>query len=167
MPNTFYLIESKTVVTPSASIIFSAIPSTYTDLRIMYSGKSDSTSAQGTFMLFNGSSASVSSKYIIGDGTNPSTGNLNYMYVGSTWGTNGTADVFSCNDIYIPNAFSSQTKSYIMSNSAEINATSSYMNVIMGRDTATTGAITSVTVDCGGGNWIANSTFYLYGIKSS
>jgi hypothetical protein len=167
MPDTFTLIEAKTITTPSASIVFSTIPSTYTDLKILYSGKSTSTAAQGTFIQFNGVSSSLSSKYIIGDGGSPSTGNLGYLYAGSTWGTNGSTDVFNFSEIYIPNAFSTQQKSYMVMNSAEKQDPASYMNVIVGKADTVTSAITSVTVDCGGGNWIANSTFYLYGIKSS
>jgi hypothetical protein len=167
MANTFNLIEAKTIVTPSASVIFSSIPTTYTDLKIMYSGKSSDPAAQGTFMLFNGSSSGVSSKYIIGDGANPGTGNLGYMYVGSVFGTGGTSNVFSANDIYIPNAFSTQSKSYVMSNAHESDGVTGYMNVITGRDTATTSNITSITLNAGGGNWIADSTFYLYGISKS
>lgn len=167
MPNTFTLIEAKTITTPSASVVFSSIPATYTDLKILYTGKTTDAAAQGTSMNFNGSTSNVQSMYIIGDGANPGTGTLNYMYVGSVFGTNGTADVFSANEIYIPNYTSSQIKSYIMMNAAETSGATGYGNVIVGRDSGVTAALTSVTINTGGGNFIANSTFYLYGIKSS
>lgn len=167
MPDTFTLIESKTVGTQVASVIFSAIPSTYTDLKILFSGKSTSSAAQGTFMLLNNATSSLNSKYIIGDGGTPSTGNLGYLYTGSTWGTNGTANVFNFSEVYIPNAFNTQQKSYMVMNSAETSSSTGFMNVIVGKADTVTTAITSVEINCGGGSWIADSTFYLYGIKSS
>jgi hypothetical protein len=167
MPNTFTLIEAKTVSTPSASIVFSNIPATYTDLKILYTGKTSDANAQGTAMTYNAGASSAAGKYIIGDGANPSTGNLGYMYAGSAWGTNGTSGLFSASEIYIPNYTSSQVKSYICMNAAEKQDPTSFSNVIVGRDTGITAPLTSITLLSGPGNWIANCTFYLYGIKSS
>lgn len=167
MPNTFTLIEAKTLTTSSASVVFSNIPSSYTDLKILYTGKTTDTAAQGTAMTYNAGASSVAGKYIIGDGSNPSTGNLGYMYVGSAFGTNGTANVFSATEIYIPNYTSSQVKSYICVNAAEAQSSTSYSNVIVGRDTGITAPLTSITLFSTSGNWITNCTFYLYGIKSS
>lgn len=167
MPTTFSLIQSATVTTPTASLTFSSIPATFTDLKIFYTGKTSDTAAQGSAMTFNAGASSAAGKYIIGDGTTPSNGNINYMYVGSAWGTNGTANLFSATEIYIPNYTSSQVKSYICHNAAEKVDTTAFTNVIVGRDSGITAALTSITLLSGPGNWISNCTFYLYGIKSS
>lgn len=167
MPITFSLIQSRTVTTATGSISFTDIPATYTDLKILYTGKTNDTAAQGSAMTYNAGASSVASKYIIGDGANPGTGNLNYMYVGSAWGTNGTANLFSASEIYIPNYTSSQIKSYICMNAAEKQDPTSFSNVIVGRDTGITAPLTSITLFPVANSWITNCTFYLYGIKSS
>lgn len=168
MPNTFTLISSQTLASPAASITFSSIPATYTDLKIFMSAKSNDSVAQGQYMFFNGVNSSVSSKYLIGDGSSPATGSLTYMYIASIFGTNGTANAFNNTEIYIPNAFGTAPKIYSTDGGAENNGTTAYTNIITGLSSNTTSAITSITISTqGSSSMITGSTFYLYGIKNS
>jgi hypothetical protein len=147
----------------ASNVTFSPIPSTYTDLCLKISARSSSTPAEGMYLSFNGSSASFTGRYLIGDGTNASSGVL-AQYVGSIFGTVGTANVFNNTEIYVPNYTSSNNKSFFVDNVAESNATTAYGNLITGL-WSNSAAITSIAVTCTG--FAQYSTFYLYGIKNS
>ena len=66
MANTYTLISSVTVGSGGASSIeFTSIPSTYTDLLLNFSGRSNTNQASGGFACkieFNGSSSNLSAR---------------------------------------------------------------------------------------------------------
>jgi hypothetical protein len=167
MATTHTLIEAKTLASETSAVEFLSIPNTYTDLKVIISGKNSTSSAHGGSMIFNTDSAAVTSKYVFGDGASPATGDLSYMYNGSVFGTNSTTDVFNISEIYIPNYTGPHAKCYVALNGHPNQATTGYNNVITGRSVNTTSAINKVTLYPGSGNWIVKSTFYLYGIKNS
>jgi hypothetical protein len=165
MPVTYKKIASVTVgAGGSASIDFTSIPGTgYTDLLIRISGRSSSTPAEGMYIAFNGSTANFSGRYLLGDGANTSSASL-ARYVGSIFGTVGTASTFNNTDIYIPNYTSSTNKSFSVDNVAENNATSGFQNLIAGL-WSNTAAINSIAITCTG--FTQHSTAVLYGISKS
>jgi hypothetical protein len=164
MANTYTLIASSTVGSGgAANITFSSIPATYTDLCLKISARSSATPAEGMYISFNGSSASFTGRYLLGDGTNVTSGVL-AQYVGSIYGSVGTANVFNNTDIYIPNYASANNKSFSVDEVAENNATTGYQNIIAGL-WSNTAAITSITLTCTG--FLQYSTAYLYGVKNS
>jgi hypothetical protein len=159
---TMVKIETVTVGSGgAASIDFTSIPQTYTDLKIVISGRSSSTPAEGMYIAFNGSTSNFSGRYLIGDGANASSGVL-ARYVGSIFGAVGTANVFNNTEVYIPNYTSSNNKSFSVDNVAENNATTGYQNLIAGLWSSSS-AITSISITCTG--FTQHSTATLYGIS--
>jgi hypothetical protein len=163
MPANYVLLERIELNASAASVTFSNIPQTgYTDLKVVVSARSSSTNAEGMYISFNGSSASFTGRYLLGDGANALSGVL-AQYAGSIFGAVGTANVFNNTEIYIPNYTSSNNKSFSVDNVAENNATTGYQNIIAGL-WSNTAAITSLTLTCTG--FLTNSTFSLYGLAA-
>ena len=161
------LLERITVGAAGASsVTFANIPQTgYTDLKIEVSAKSTDSVAQGMNITFNSSSSTFSGKYLLGNGASASSGSLG-QYVGSVFGTNGTANTFNNTEIYIPNYSGSQQKSFSVDNVAEANATTAYGNLIAGL-WATTSAISSIGFSViGGASFVQYSTFSLYALAA-
>lgn len=153
----------QTVTVPAggqAAITFSNVPQTYDDLKIVISGRSSSTPAEGMYIAFNGSTSNFTGRYLIGDGANASSGVL-ARYVGSIFGAVGTASTFNNTEIYIPNYRTSANKSFSVDNVAENNATTAYGNLITGL-WSDSSAITSISITCAG--FLQHSTATLYGI---
>lgn len=166
---TYQLIASNTVGSGGvASVTFSSIPQTYTDLIIKYTARNTSTSNTFTQLTFNGNSSSYSYRGLYGNGASVSSFNASttYIYVGDMDLSSYTANTFSNEEIYIPNYAGSNYKSVSIDSVNENNATTaaSYLTAGLWSNTA---AITSVTLTTGGGNYAQYSTFYLYGIKNS
>lgn len=167
MANTYQLIEAKTLATSTASVTFSSIASTYTDLAVKVSVRSTRTgTAYDDFNIgFNGSTASFTCKSIQGSGSSVSSFNSN-QFIGQADTAANTANTFSSADIYIPNYASANYKSYSVDMVQEENGTTAYANLTAGL-WSNTAAITSITFSAGAGNLAQYSTFYLYGIKNS
>jgi hypothetical protein len=166
MPNTFTLIASSTVGSGGAADIdFTSIPSTYTDLFIFASLRTNigNTSDQ-TRVKFNTSSSSFTAVYVLGTGStvlsNPITGG----YVGNNPTTDQTANVFSNIYIYIPNYLSSTNKSFSSDAVQENNATGGLGGIVAGL-WSNTAALNGITLYPVNGSWVQHSTAYLYGIK--
>jgi hypothetical protein len=162
MANTLIPIQTYTLGSTSTSVTFSNIPQNYTDLKLVVSARSSATPAEGMYVSFNGSASSFTGKYLLGDGTNATSGSL-AQYVGSIFGAVGTSNVFNNTEIYVPNYTSSNNKSFSVDNVAESNGTTGYQNIIAGL-WSNTAAITSITLTCTG--FLTNSTFTLYGISN-
>jgi len=162
----YVLLERITVGAAGASsVTFNNIPQTgYTDLKVVVSAKGTDSAARGMLIAFNGSSSTFSGKYLIGDGSSPSSGSL-AQYVGSIFGTGGTANTFNNTEIYIPNYLGSQQKSFSVDNVAENNGSTGYANIIAGL-WATTSAISSINLSIQVGSFIQYSTFSLYALAA-
>lgn len=172
MPNTYTLISSVTVGAGGASSIdFSSIPATYTDLKVVLSGRSTRAAVNcNCFLTFNGSSAAAyTDRYLQGDGAAATSGNdvsATSVFFGSLPGTSVTASTFGNLEIYIPNYAGSNNKSYSADSVIENNATSALAYLIAGL-WANTAAITSISLTASGFNFVQYSNAYLYGIKNS
>ena len=171
MPDTFIKIASVTVGSGgAASIDFTSIPSTYTDLIIKATSRNTSTAgaAWNYFKLKpNGLSTNLSYRFVYGVGTSAAsdlgTGNLIGGYSNDS---SSTANTFGSSDIYIPNYAGSNYKS-ISSDSVTENNDTSAIAVLSANLWSDTAAITSITLEQATGNFAQYSTFYLYGIKNS
>ena len=175
MANTYTLIQAQTLASSAASVTFSSIPATYTDLVVRMSVRSDRANvADGLFLKFNSDTASVySSTYlsvnnsdsIVGSGRGTGTSSDVYYYY--TDGANATSNTFSNTELYIPSYTASQNKPLSLTSMAEGNTAAFSMGANAGlwRNTA---AITSINiVSFVGANFVTGSSFYLYGIKNS
>lgn len=172
MANTYTLIASNTLGSSAASVTFSSIPSTYTDLVLKFSVRSNQANvARNYFLQLNGSSSNVYSSTILqGDGSSA----ISIRYSDETAGirgTNGmpgtsaTSDTFSNSEIYIPNYTSTTNKPISLFGVTENNATESYIDPTAGL-VRITSAITSITLTTSD-NFVSGSSFFLYGIKNS
>lgn len=170
MATTFTKIASVTVgVLGAATIDFTSIPSTFTDLVVKASTRDNVVASRGAFyMTFNGSSASNYSYRELRnvDGT-PSSTNASanaFIDAGRTVGLTATSNTFNNVEIYIPNYAGSTAKSASIDNVLENNSTTYYSNLTAGL-WSLTNAITSIGFTCSG-NFVEYSTATLYGIKS-
>jgi hypothetical protein len=165
MPNTYKLISSVTVGSGgAASMVFSSIPQTYTDLLIKVSARGVGIDNQ---LTFNGSTSNNSSRYLFGNGASAISGSdaSNIQLQGSTESGN-TANTFGNMEIYIPNYTSANYKSVSIDAVTENNATTAYAFLSAGL-WSNTAAITSATITNSSGNYVQYSTAYLYGISNA
>ena len=171
MTANYVLLERITVgASGASSVTFNNIPQTgYTDLKIVISAKSTDVSPQGINMLLNGSSSNFTGgMYLLGNGSSASSSTLG-QYVGSVFGTSGSANTFNNTEVYIPNYTSTTVKSFSADNVAENSGTLAYSNLIAGlwSVTGSTSKITSVGFNIiGGSNFVQYSTFSLYALAA-
>ena len=174
MANTYQLIEAKTLGSTVTSVTFSSIPQTYTDLKLVFSTRTNASAVLvNTQVTFNGSSCGTdyTERLLSGDGSSASSTNIgaraDWLFIYSNGGTS-TSNTFANAEIYIPNYTSTTTyKSGSADGVVENNATSS----IAALDAplySSNSAITSIKLDTGNATvFEVYSTFYLYGIKNS
>ena len=162
MATTFTKIASVTVGSGgSASMTFSSIPSTYTDLCVKLSVSA--ATSNGFEMTINGSSANFTYRLLEGDGAaaasyNGSTGRIAYAF--------SSATIFSNVEVYISNYAGSTNKSFSTDGVSEQNATTAYADLSASLWSQTT-AINALGFNFSAGNVREYSTATLYGIKSS
>ena len=166
MADTYTLISSVTVGAGGASSIdFTSIPSTYTDLQIVLSGRS-TTTTDYCEVRFNGSSAGLSGKYVYSNGSSAASASYQpFIYINSSA---NTADIFNNSSVYVPNYAGSAYKSVSIDSVYENNSTTAYIEFQAGL-WSNTSAINQVTLVCTGAsqNFAQYSTAYLYGISNS
>ena len=166
MATTFTKIASVEVgAGGQASIDFTSIPATYTDLCILASVRATN-NQQSAIVAINGSSTG-SHRFVYGDGStaaSSNSGSLLWTYGNSS---TQTASTFGNLSMYIPNyALTTQYKSISTDAVNENNATA----VTTAMDAAlvsSNAAITSISIQGNGGNLAQYSTAILYGIKNS
>lgn len=171
MANTYIKIATVTVgVGGQASMAFSSIPATYTDLLLKVSCRTGRAATNDAlYIQFNGSSTGYSNKDFVADNgaTASYTSLFGVGYSIEAQGNSTTASVFSSSDIYIPNYTSANNKSFAADTVTENNATDVKLEcaALLWSNTA---AITSISLTNNSAtNFAQYSTATLYGIKSS
>jgi hypothetical protein len=166
VPNTFEKIASVTVgAGGAASMDFTSIPNTFTDLAILMTSKRTNSGGSGSAMMqFNGVTTSYSYVRVFGNGSVTSSGSGTDPLIGEAGEFNENG--WSSNYVYIPNYTSSNNKSYSADGLRENNATTAFMQFIAGL-WSNTAAITSISIKPVTGTWIQYTTAYLYGIKKN
>jgi len=170
MATTFTKIASVNVgVLGAASIDFSSIPSTYTDLCVKVSTRLSTGNFPNVRVQFNGNTSSYSHRILFGSGS--AAGSYTGTNDGIDYNTDDalsqTASTFSNSDIYIPNYAGSNNKSISADAVSENNATAAYALLTAGL-WSNSAAITSLKIYSGSGQSFAQySTAVLYGIKNS
>lgn len=158
------LIATATVGGTPATITFSSIPQTYTDLFILFSVRSTHSATVAVQMLLNGNSGTQ--RRLEGIGSSVASYSDAAMYVGVVGGTNYTSNTFGNGSVYLPNYTSTAAKSYSADSTSENNATATALEISAGISTSTTSAISSIFIGDGtsGLGWATGSTISLYGI---
>lgn len=161
---TYEPIATTTLGSSSATITFSSIPATYTDLRLILAYKPTSTGAY-PYIQFNGDTATNYSRTrLSGDGTSAASNqSTNQTFIrlattmaGGSWGFN-TVDVFS---------YAGSTYKTSLTSSQEDQNGSGYVDrqVALWRSTS---AITSIVITANTNAFDVGTTATLYGIKSA
>jgi hypothetical protein len=160
---TYALIESQTVGSATATVTFSSITSTYTDLILVINGQCSSGGSQNTWLNFNSDTATnYSSTTLYGDGTSAvSTRNSNQTkggFCALASGVNSTV-------IYQIQDYSNATTYKTVLGRGNVSNDIVDTRVSLWRKTPE--AITSIVVGISGGvNYNVGSTFRLYGIQA-
>jgi hypothetical protein len=165
---TYTLISSNVLASSAASVTFSAIPATYTDLVVRLSARGDNTGLL-LEMTLNSATSTYSNTLLLGNGaTASSTRNTGqaYLRAGYVNPSGSTASTFSSGEIYIPNYTSTTDKPMSSLGMTENNATTAYI-ANYANLWQTSSAITSISLQVTGQNFVSGSSFYLYGISSN
>lgn len=173
MANTYTLISSNVLTTTAASVTFSSIPATYTDLVLRCSTRIDAGATYESFLRyrFNGVGSpnySVTELRAQGGSTGSvrtsSTGNWRGGYIPTP---SVTSNTFGSAEIYIPNYTGSTSKVGSHFGVQENNSANDASIAVAAQLLNLTSAITSMEIANNDGNFVAGSSFYLYGVKSS
>lgn len=166
MPDTFVKIATVTVGSGgAASMDFSSIPSTYTDLILYWTGRGTVVNYDVN-ISFNSSTASFTSRRIYGDGSTVSSDTGATRFAGFESASSFTASTFGNCSVYIPNYAGSTNKSFSVDGVNETNATSAYAALAAGL-WSNTAAINAISLSPGSGNFAQYSTATLYGISKT
>ncbi|CAB4157866.1 hypothetical protein UFOVP688_53 [uncultured Caudovirales phage] len=170
MANTFVKIQTVTVGSGGAATIdFTSIPQTYTDLKIVVSARTNRASQVSDFLsiTFNGSTTNRSGRELYGTGTSVGSGTVAILGGGLIVGSTATASVFGSTEIYIPNYTSANNKSLSVDSVSENNGSEAYQDLLANL-WANTAAITSISIfSNNSASFVQYTTATLYGIKSS
>ena len=165
----YVLLETINLTQAVASVTFDNLPTSgYTDLKVVYSVRVDSSSQDVINISLNGSSSNFSSKLLYGLGSSAGSQSSPAQQSGIMNIASSTANTFSNGEIYIPNYLSSNYKSISADAAAENNATSAVMGLFatLWSNTSAVNSVTLTPTTPSGGNFVANSTFSLYGLAA-
>jgi hypothetical protein len=175
MPATYQLISSNTLSSSAASVTFSSIPATFTDLVVRITARSDrtanssnlgirlnaaTTNYSDTNLIKTQSGTAASNRQVIGD--------LTYQYLGVVPAASATSSTFGSAEFYLPSYTASQNKpastfSVFENNDTNVSEINAQANLY-----SSTTAITSIEIrESTSGNFVSGSSFFLYGIKNS
>ena len=170
MANTYVQIGSTVTVGAggAASIDFTSIPATFTNLLLQFSIRSNAANTVEVIQYsFNGSTSSRTTNRFEGSGSSVSAATSLPMFAYMGTGANATANTFGNGSIYIPNYAGSNNKSSSSDGVTENNATAATAGLAANL-WSNTAAINQITlVPYIGTSFSQYSTATLYGIKSS
>lgn len=164
MAVTHKLIQTITVGSGgAASIDFTSIPQTYTDLYLVMSARS--TDLIQLVIKFNNTATTYTTIHVNGDGSSATSNNN--VTAGYIVGSTATASTFGSNSYYIPNYTGSTQKSFSYDSVTENNGTTAYQYLGASLWNGTS-AINQITFSIfSSGNFAQYSSASLYGIKNS
>jgi hypothetical protein len=175
MPATYTLISSNVLSSSAASVTFSAIPATYTDLVLRYSARTTEAGPNELIIYtLNGNTGSnYSTTTLIGNAsTATSNRTTSAANIRAGWqdGDTATSNTFGSAEIYIPSYTASQNKptgNFSVAENNSAGTADTYINTNAGLFRITD-AITSITLTpINGTNFKSGSSFYLYGISNA
>jgi hypothetical protein len=171
MADTMKALQTVTVgAGGAASISFTNIPQTYTDLIIAVSARTDRASATDNLNIqYNGTYTNVNGRELYGTGSAIASGaDPSGQFLGYFNGNTSTANIFGSSSLYIPN-YAGNTNFKVSSSESvgENNATSAFSS-ITSNVWSNTAPITSITMAPYLGNTLLQySTATLYGVFNS
>lgn len=164
------LIKTTVLDASAASVTISNIPQEFKTLKLIVSARSNDTNAgafDGLKVQFNSVTTGYSERLLYGTGssalsTSQSGDNsIHFQYIANNA---GTASTFGNTEVTIPNYNSSSNKPVAGSSVSENNGTAAIQALNAGL-WSNSAAITSIVLSPNSaGNFLAGSTFYLYGV---
>lgn len=166
MPSTYTPIATQTLGSSAASVTFSSISGSYTDLILIESVKTSATGNPNLFVQVGNGSIDTGSNYswtrLFGTGSSASssrgTSVSDGVIIGDATPSNFTADIIQ----FMNYSNTSTNKTIIIRGNAADAAT--HADVGLWRSTS---AINTIKVYAAGRDIVAGSTFTLYGVKSA
>jgi hypothetical protein len=111
---------------------FSSIPSTFTDLLVVYSIRTGFSSVyQQIPVYFNNDSSNTTGRNLLGTGSGASSDSASFPQYAAT-AANATSNTFSNGQVYVPNYAGSTTKSFSVDVVTENNATNAGQTLFAG-----------------------------------
>lgn len=164
---TYTLINSNVLSSSAASVTFSAIANTWTDLVVRISARATTANyANGFIVQLNGVGTNQTATWLIGNGSAASS--AAYAFIGGyTDAATATASTFNSAEVYIPNYNSATNHPVSTFSATENNATGSVLITAQAGLWSSATAITSVKIQCDTDNFVSGSSFYLYGISNA
>lgn len=179
MSTTMRLIAKNVLNSDTASVTFSDIPGTYTDLIVVTSARTDRSAGSGYVDIvgvkFNGNTSNYSHRVLNGDSSfaqssTVASGTYTFGWLLYATASSSTASTFASSEAYIPNYAGTTNKSYSTTFAVEHNSATqnqAFVGAIAGL-WANTAAITSMELIPGfGTNFKSGSSFFLYGITKA
>ena len=175
MPVTYNLIASNTLSSNATTVTFSAIPQTFTDLIVRATARQATAfNSISIGLKFNtGTTGLYSYTILAGEGTvaysiaSTNTDEVN-AWGATTSNSSASTNTFGSTEVYIPNYRASTNKQIGMFGVTENNAAATYTYIGAGGYLfRSTSAITQIEINQFGNNFVAGSSFFLYGIKNS
>ena len=159
------LIAHTELGSAQATIEFTSIPATFTDLQLVVSARADSSTSAIFRVSFNGVTTNLSDRKLTGAGSGtPSSGTSSNIEPVIT-PSDATSGVFGSSLIYIANYSGTNAKSISVDSVTENNATTAYQRLVAGLFN-TSSAITSIQLNNPSGNFAQYSSATLYGITA-
>jgi len=170
MAYTYSKIATYTVGSGGVGTInFINIPQTYTDLKLVVSGRTNNAANYDYLTIkFNASTSGYSSKLLYGTGAGASsTAAASDITFGALNGDNATANTFANAEYYIPNYTRNSYKAINQDGVEESSATSTVFAFLTSGLWANTDPINSITLSMAFGTLFKQyTTAHLYGIKA-
>lgn len=185
MPTTYEPIQTYTLNSSQTTVTFSSIPNTYTDLILIISARTDRNDqanrpTDSIRVTYNGSGASYYSDTIMASSSSSTPfsykePNQGFLAVGAIPGAQSTSGQFGTNIFQIFGYSNTTTYKTMLArgdNATSVGSGNYYMGAMVGFWRGSTGssteAISSIALSpYVGPNFLANSTFTLYGIKAA
>jgi hypothetical protein len=166
MPTTYEPIATNTLVSSAASITFSTIPATYTDLRLVFVGSYNTATSGEVWLRVNSDTTSnYSNTNLTGDGSSAASNRVSTSRIFiSAFNITANQPSLITSDIF---SYAGSTyKTFLNTSSQDTNGSGEVVRqVALWRSTA---AITTVALRAGtSGAFLAGSTATLYGIKNA
>jgi hypothetical protein len=173
MALTYQLLANTTLGSNQSSFQFTSIPSGYTDLYAICSLR-DGTSAsptQAVRLTVNNEGGDLNSMTMI-SGSGASIGATRVtlqpnIYGGAFNGNNSGGDYYSVFDWYIPNYLVTQNRQMMLTMGTDMNNSGQNFIMVNAGLVRASSTVTSLQFNPNGQTFRTNSSFYLYGIKSS
>jgi hypothetical protein len=155
------LIQHQELASAQASITFSSIPQTYTDLVLVLSVRLASDVNESILISLNSSTSNFGIRYLQGNGGSGYTGTLT-RWIGSSPDSAFSVNTFSNTQVYFSNYTSATSKGYSIESVAEQNTTTAFLDLGAGLWTDNS-AISSIDISAAA-NLVQYSSATLYGI---